>query len=109
MDGERFDGMGGRRFDVSQAHDDDPEACAVRSVVDWIGPSVDERHHGGGRCAYGTRTRRSRGECSQRGQRVTSMPVRRWSNVVQGDGAEAAVVGGRSASNRSAMGKAVDT
>ena len=77
-DAARFDGASGRWLGMARAHDDDTEEGDVRSVADADGSRSDGvRRHGGGRGAYETSTRRSSGACSQRGQRVTSRPVRR--------------------------------
>ena len=63
MEDAQFDDVGGRRRVLQRVHEDVTEKSVVRSVVAAGGSrSGGARHHGGGRAAYGTRTRRSRGE-----------------------------------------------
>src|SRR5207249_4696586 len=74
MEDAQCDEVGGRRLALQRVHDDATEKSVVRSVVAAEGSrSGGARHHGGGRGAYGTRTRRSSGERSQRGHRVRSI------------------------------------
>src|SRR2546427_9602031 len=110
MEDAQCDDVGGRRLALQRVHDGATEKSVVRSVVAADGSrSGGARRHGGGRGAYGTRTRRSSGERSQRGHRVRSIPVRRWSKDGQGAGAAEGVVWGRSASKRRAIGSVVGT
>ena len=92
MEDAHFDDVGCRRMDLQRVYEEVTEKRVVRSVVGSDrSRSGGAMHHGGGRGAYGTRTRRSSGERSQRGHRVRSIPVRRWSNDAHGDGAAEAV------------------
>ena len=76
----------------------EPRRCRRRSSRWWAFPRA------------GASTRRSSGDLSQRGQRVTSIPVRRWSSVAQGDGTPSGFDRRSIArGGRCAIGSAVDT